>query len=389
MLMRDDPGAGPGRGGFYVGSANGPTQDRGFLVGSKGDAGGRQRGPEMLCFAPITISPVTGIDKSIASAIEKRRSNGSILFPKSGGSPSDLRPLPASGLRPDESKLPRPQPSLAPSVAKGVIGGRVADQVIQDLEQFAKPNEKEKADLIKEAFASGAINSEQADGLLMNVSDSRVAENTIRQMVQTLTAANQGRITEKQAIVINHEFAKEYWWSHSSSSNSEEIEKRIATQEANNSVMRAKGKKSNRQEWITPYPEVDGNGAGQKPPAPPVATGMPAPDDFLPPNVIKALNTGNGHACGQAVKKGLVTEGGEKVAREEISSITKSIEKSGFPKGTIPDPGKNIDRSDSVLVPYRGGAIVYEITKDGIAKVRTVLSKLEYETAKLKLGKLP
>jgi hypothetical protein len=58
----------------------------------------------------------------------------------------------------------------------------------------------------------------------------------------------------------------------------------------------------------------------------------------------------------------------------------------GFPAGTIPDPGKIISRADSVLVPFRNGAAVYEASKNGTARLQTVLSAAEFTAAKAKQG---
>jgi len=55
-----------------------------------------------------------------------------------------------------------------------------------------------------------------------------------------------------------------------------------------------------------------------------------------------------------------------------------------FAQGHL-DPGNIIPRTDSVLVPYRAGAAVYEVAKNGTAALRTVLSEAEFALAKLKI----
>lgn len=104
------------------------------------------------------------------------------------------------------------------------------------------------------------------------------------------------------------------------------------------------------------------------------------------PNVNKAVNSGIQHAGDQAVAKEIVARSERTVVINELKELSKTITKDGFPAGTVPDPGNVIARNDSVLVPYRGGAAVYEVGKNGTARLMTLLNAEEFAIALQKLG---
>jgi hypothetical protein len=116
------------------------------------------------------------------------------------------------------------------------------------------------------------------------------------------------------------------------------------------------------------------------------SSGRVAPKGIVLPAVKKAVNSGIQHAGDQAVAKGLVGAAERATAIDELKVISDVISKTGFPVGTIPDPGKIISRADSVLVPFRNGAAVYEVSKNGTARLQTVLSAAEFGAAKAKQG---
>jgi len=59
-----------------------------------------------------------------------------------------------------------------------------------------------------------------------------------------------------------------------------------------------------------------------------------------------------------------------KTASDSLKELGKQIEKNGWPKGTIPDTAN----ADRVLVPAgNNGMVVYQMAKNGTAKIKTVL----------------
>jgi hypothetical protein len=80
-----------------------------------------------------------------------------------------------------------------------------------------------------------------------------------------------------------------------------------------------------------------------------------------------------GHAQKRSVERAGFTT--EKDARESLKEFGKNIERNGFPVGTIRDSA----RSDRVIVPGfgKGGAVVYQIEKNGNAVLKTVLNWIE------------
>ena len=122
--------------------------------------------------------------------------------------------------------------------------------------------------------------------------------------------------------------------------------------------------------------------------APPIWThNMCAPKGL--PAVKKAINSGIVHAGDQAVTKGIVDAAGRSGVIAELKELSKSITRNGFPSGTLPDPGKAtsaISRADSVLVPFRDGAAVFEVGKNGTARLRTLLNAAELADAIKRLG---
>ena len=103
------------------------------------------------------------------------------------------------------------------------------------------------------------------------------------------------------------------------------------------------------------------------------------------PAVKKGVNSGIQHAADQAVNKGIVGAANRANVLEQLRALTKSL-KNGFPKGSVPDPGNVIPRADSVLVPFRDGAAVFEVGKNGTARLQTLLNAAEFATALKKLG---
>ena len=101
------------------------------------------------------------------------------------------------------------------------------------------------------------------------------------------------------------------------------------------------------------------------------------------PEVKKAVNSNIQHAADRASLRLQVPRS---EAVEDLKQITKTLKANGIPSGAIPDPGNVIPRSDSILIPYRGGAAVYEIGKNGTAKLATVLSQQQFVEALIKLG---
>ena len=103
------------------------------------------------------------------------------------------------------------------------------------------------------------------------------------------------------------------------------------------------------------------------------------------PAVKKGVNSGIQHAANQAVNKGIVGAADRANVLEQLRTLTKSL-KNGFPKGSVPDPGNVIPRGDSVLVPFRDGAAVFEVGKNETARLQTLLNAAEFATALKKLG---
>uniref|UniRef100_UPI00398C235C RHS repeat-associated core domain-containing protein n=1 Tax=Polaromonas sp. YR568 TaxID=1855301 RepID=UPI00398C235C len=91
------------------------------------------------------------------------------------------------------------------------------------------------------------------------------------------------------------------------------------------------------------------------------------------PAVAKAVNSNLGHATSRAVERGVLTA---EEAANGLRALSTEIGKTGWPKGSIPDTA-NIDR---VLVPIgEAGMAVYQVGKNGTAKLKTVLKSLLVE----------
>jgi hypothetical protein len=105
--------------------------------------------------------------------------------------------------------------------------------------------------------------------------------------------------------------------------------------------------------------------------------------------VKKAINSDIVHAVEQAVNKGIVSGSEKHIIENELRELSKAITKArSFPVGTVRDPGNILPRLDSVLVPLeRGGAAVYEVGKNGTARLRTLLNAEEFAKAIEKLVK--
>ncbi|MBT0337219.1 RHS repeat-associated core domain-containing protein [Morganella morganii] len=85
----------------------------------------------------------------------------------------------------------------------------------------------------------------------------------------------------------------------------------------------------------------------------------------------KVSNSNLPHAIDRAVERSVYPD--KKTASESLKALGKDIEANGFPSGTIRDTA-HIDR---VLVPAgNNGMVVYQIAKNGTAKIKTVLINL-------------
>lgn len=88
-------------------------------------------------------------------------------------------------------------------------------------------------------------------------------------------------------------------------------------------------------------------------------------------NPKKVANSNMEHAVERAVERGVYPDA--KTAREALQNLGAQIKNSGWPAGTIKDTA-HIDR---VLVPAgNNGMVVYQIAKNGTAKLKTVLISL-------------
>ncbi|WP_233961682.1 RHS repeat-associated core domain-containing protein, partial [Pectobacterium versatile] len=85
----------------------------------------------------------------------------------------------------------------------------------------------------------------------------------------------------------------------------------------------------------------------------------------------KVSNSNLPHAIDRAVERGIYPD--RKTASDALKDLGKEIEKNGFPAGTIRDTA----HTDRVLVPTRNnGMVVYQVAKNGTAKIKTVLNAL-------------
>jgi RHS repeat-associated protein len=86
-------------------------------------------------------------------------------------------------------------------------------------------------------------------------------------------------------------------------------------------------------------------------------------------NVTKAVNSNLPHAAGRAVERGIFNS--REAANRGLAALTSRIGKKGFPANSFLDPSK----CDRVLVPIRNaGLAVYQMAKNGTAKLKTVLN---------------
>ena len=84
--------------------------------------------------------------------------------------------------------------------------------------------------------------------------------------------------------------------------------------------------------------------------------------------VKKAVNSKMKHAIAQAVERKIFPDAVS--ARRALEELSKKITKEGFPANAIADTA----RPDRVLVPVgEGGMAVYQVAKNGTAKLQTVL----------------
>ncbi len=91
----------------------------------------------------------------------------------------------------------------------------------------------------------------------------------------------------------------------------------------------------------------------------------------LLPAVEKAVNSNLPHAVDRAVERGIFAT--REAAGDAIRSLSASIGKNGFPKGSILDTA----HADRVLVPIgEAGMAVYQVAKNATAKLKTVLNAL-------------
>jgi len=96
--------------------------------------------------------------------------------------------------------------------------------------------------------------------------------------------------------------------------------------------------------------------------------GAAAADDFVPV-IQKAVNSELPHAIKQGVERGIFPNA--KVAGEALRNLSKELTETGaFPVGTLPDTA----HADRFLVPVgEGGLAVYQLLKNGTARLKTVL----------------
>jgi hypothetical protein len=86
------------------------------------------------------------------------------------------------------------------------------------------------------------------------------------------------------------------------------------------------------------------------------------------PKTKKAVNSNLQHAVDRAVQHGVFSTRAE--ATERLRQLTRRITDSGLPEGAIRDTA----RADRVLVPIgNSGMAVYQVSKNGTAKLKTVL----------------
>jgi RHS repeat-associated protein len=82
----------------------------------------------------------------------------------------------------------------------------------------------------------------------------------------------------------------------------------------------------------------------------------------------KVSNSNLPHTIERAVERGIYPDA--KTASDALKGLGKQIEKNGWPAGTIRDTAN----ADRVLVPTgNNGMVVYQIAKNGTAKIKTVL----------------
>ena len=87
-------------------------------------------------------------------------------------------------------------------------------------------------------------------------------------------------------------------------------------------------------------------------------------------SVIKAVNSKLPHAIERAVERNIFPN--NDAAAEALRNLTKQIDQNGFPADAIQDTA-HLDR---VLVPIGNeGLAVYQVGKNGTAKLQTVLNK--------------
>ncbi|MCE2593852.1 hypothetical protein K6Y31_03380 [Motilimonas cestriensis] len=86
------------------------------------------------------------------------------------------------------------------------------------------------------------------------------------------------------------------------------------------------------------------------------------------PKVKKATNANMPHARERAVERGVFPDA--ESASTGLKNLSSEISSNGFPKGSIIDPA----HADRVLVPVgNNGMAVYQIAKNGTAKLKTIL----------------
>ncbi|SAK53198.1 RHS protein [Caballeronia temeraria] len=85
----------------------------------------------------------------------------------------------------------------------------------------------------------------------------------------------------------------------------------------------------------------------------------------------KVVNSNMPHAVERAVERGVYPD--KNTASDALKALSKQIEKDGYPVGTIADTA----HADRVLVPTgNNGMAVYQVAKNGTAKIKTVLINL-------------
>jgi hypothetical protein len=104
------------------------------------------------------------------------------------------------------------------------------------------------------------------------------------------------------------------------------------------------------------------------------------------PLVNKVINSKMAHASQQAFDRQVLPGLSKSELTDKLRELSQQVQQNGLPVGTFLDPGNIIPRTDSILVPFGNGAAVYEVAKNGTARLFTVLGSPQVLAARQKLG---